>query len=75
MTEEKVCYEIRRAKNEELLEAAIHFWRSSYEGDNDLADMIEKWMRLGFALAQEDAWEKVAPAWLTDWRKHMEIPF
>ena len=74
MTEEKVYYEIRRAKNEELLEAAIHFWK---KGTNEEYEnyQLERWMRLGFALAQEDAWKNVAPAWLTDWRKHMEIPF
>ena len=75
MTEEQVYYEIRHASNEELMEAAIHFWKGSMDGDVYGAYTLEKWMRLGFALAQKDAWEKVAPAWLTDWRKHIEIPF
>lgn len=75
MTEEEVYYEIRYAKNEELLEAAIHFWKKSQGFDDYAACQLERWMRLGFALAQENAWEQVAPAWLTDWRKHIEIPF
>ena len=74
MTEEKVYYEIRHATNEELLEAAIHFWKDSMD-DVYEAYQLEKWMRLGFALAQKDAWEKVAPAWLSDWRKFIELPF
>ena len=74
MTEEKVYYEIRHATNEELLEAAIHFWVRGKDSEY-AAYEVERWMRLGFALAQKDAWEKVAPAWLTDWRKHIEIPF
>ena len=74
MTEEEVYYEIRHASNEELLEAAIHFWQGYADNDYE-AYQHEKWMRLGFALAQEDAWEKVAPAWLTDWRRHNKVPF
>ena len=74
MTEEEVYYETRHASNEELLEAAIHFWKPSLHDDYK-AWFLEKWMRLGFALAQEDAWEKIAPEWLTDWRRHSEIPF
>ena len=74
MTEEKVYYEIRHATNEELLEATIHFYQQGADSEFS-AYNLEMWMKLGFALAQEDAWEKVAPAWLKDWRKHMEIPF
>ncbi len=82
MTEEKVYgeiekdnfqYEIRHASNEELLEAAIYFYQQG-GSDEFLAYQRERWMRLGFALAQEDAWEKVAPAWLKDWREHIEVP-
>jgi len=74
LMEEETYYEIRHADNEELLEAAIHFWKENIE-DEYSAYYLERWMRLGFALAQEDGWERVAPAWLSDWRKHIEILF
>jgi len=74
MTEEEAYYEIRHASNDELLEAAIHFWQSDTD-EGYAAHELEKWMRIGYALAQEDGWRQVAPAWLTDWRKHIEIPF
>ncbi len=74
VTENKMYDEIKEATKEELLEAAIHFWRSGAD-DDYTAHLIEKWMRLGFALAQKDGWMKVAPAWLKDYWKHIEIPF
>ena len=69
-----IYYEIRHASNEDLLEAAIHYWKEDVE-DEYAAYCLEKWMRLGFALAQEDGWKRTAPAWLEDWHKHIEIPF
>lgn len=48
------------ATPEELLEAAINFY-IKHNPD------CERWLRLGFALAQLDGWQQVAPAWLSDW--------
>ena len=49
--------ELETATPEQLLEAAIWF----YEQNNPEA---EKWLRLGFALAQPGGWEHIAPYWL-----------
>ena len=69
--------ELKEATNEELFEAALHYWCNHYEVTEDdfTYHEIMKFMRLGFALAQEDGWEHVAPAWLRDYREHTEIPF
>ena len=49
---------LRQATPEELLEAAVTFYREfNPEG--------ERWLRLGFKLAGSDGWEEVAPAWLS----------
>jgi len=54
--------ELQAAPPEELLEAAI----AAYKQFNPAA---ERWMRLGFQLAQKDGWEQVAPYWLRMWRE------
>lgn len=50
---------LRNAPKQQLLEAAIR----NYSKNNPEAP---QWMRLGFALAQDDGWENVAPAWLKE---------
>lgn len=79
ITEEDVYYETKYAGNKELLDASVHYWckPKPEDGFSDSYDnlLIERWMRLGFALAQKDGWKHIAPAWLEDWRKHIEIPF
>ena len=51
------------ATKEELLEAAVLF------NERHVDSLCGRWVRLGFALAQDNGWEYVAPAWLDDLRK------
>ena len=51
--------ELKSATPEDLLEAAIMFYANSNPES-------ERWLRLGFALAQPCGWENIAPAWLRD---------
>jgi len=55
--------DLKEASPQELLEAAI----AAYRQFNPEA---ERWMRLGFALAQKTGWEQVAPYWLRMWRQN-----
>lgn len=55
--------DLKEASPQELLEAAI----AAYRQFNPEA---ERWMRLGFALAQDTGWEQVAPYWLRMWREN-----
>jgi len=58
--------ELVTATSQELLEASILFY-------NQHNIEAERWIRLGFALAQCQGWELVAPAWLRDWRDKYNI--
>ena len=57
--------ELRKASNEELLEALLHHYNLNMMVTNRGDSLI----RLGFALAQEDGWTRVAPKWLEDYRR------
>lgn len=57
---------LREASPEELLEAAIWFYK-----DKDMS--YEALLRLGFALAQEGGWWYIAPDWLYQIRSHKAI--
>ncbi len=72
----EVYKELQEAKSEELLEAAIHNWCAFYETEyTEFTHLkIKKFLLLGFNIAQEDGWKHVAPAWLRDYRKHIELP-
>ena len=65
--------EMLAAKPEEWLEAAIHFWSNNTD-DEYKKYLIDRFMRLGFALAQEAGWEHIAPAWWRDWLEYISIP-
>lgn len=52
--------ELETADPKELLEAVILFWK---EDNPD----CERWLRLGFAIAQPEGWMQIAPAWLRDY--------
>jgi hypothetical protein len=69
--------ELREARREELLEAAIDFWCGHYEVTEDdfTHHEIRRFMQLGFNIAQVDGWQHVAPKWLHDYWEHIEIPF
>ena len=49
--------ELETATSEELLEAVVWFWQ------RDNPD-CERWLRLGFAIAQPGGWRQIAPVWL-----------
>lgn len=69
MEQSKEHETLHQASPEQLLEAAINAYSKSYP-DID----IDKWMQLGFRIAQSDGWREVAPAWLEDLIK-LETPF
>ena len=49
--------ELKQASPEELLAAAIQFYKV-------FSPVAESYIRMGFALAGPDGWRQVAPAWL-----------
>ena len=61
---------VRNATPEELLEAVI--WGYTQEDDYCPAYWCEKLLRIGFAVAQTDGWEQVAPYWLREAMKEKQ---
>jgi len=57
-----VYEKLKKATKEDLLKAVIKFY---LEDNPD----CEKYIRLGYAIAQKDGWMQVAPAWLEDTEK------
>lgn len=60
---------LKEATPEELLDAAIWFWEHTADDHSDFV----AGMREGFAIAQKDGWEHVAPAWLREVVKNEPI--
>lgn len=54
--------ELRKATPMDLLEAAIR----TYTQHADRPGEVERFLRLGFALAQPNGWMHIAPAWLRE---------
>ena len=65
-------YELQHADREDLLEVLICYYKNWYPED-DYRDMVDKYLRMGFQLAQEDGWMLVAPAWLRDYFERIGI--
>lgn len=70
--DDSIYEELKRANGQELLEALIGFYRLSYEDQDYLREMAERFLRMGFRLAQPDGWKLVAPIWLEDYRNRKD---
>lgn len=60
--------DLRNATPEQLLSAAIWYYRETVESPAAGERMIA-FLRLGFQLAQPGGWERVAPMWLRESQK------
>ena len=64
--------ELKEATPEELLEALL-FWSRIHVNRSPPGKFDEDTLRMGFALAQKDGWEHVAPKWLRDYRNMIRV--
>ena len=56
----KMYKKLKETAPTDLLEAVVHIQHA------DRPDEVERFLRLGFALARPNGWMHVAPAWLQD---------